>query len=105
MALAEILFMSDTDTLEQLTEMKVGSIVRSIDPNDMDKGALNTPAVDLSETNIRFGHAIVVSMTPFVLVSDGANMRWETTVDQSKFKAIGMATKEALDLAMLRLNA
>jgi hypothetical protein len=38
-----------------------------------------------------YPHAVVVSTTPLVLVSESADMRWELTVRPDKLKVIGRA--------------
>ena len=99
MAIADILFMSDTDT--EVT-MDVGSIVIPLDTADM--VSLGIPKIYSPVTGVRFGFAIVVSMSPFILVSEAANMRWASSL-AINFKAVGKCTPDALTLANTRLTA
>ena len=126
MALADILFMSDTDVFPM--PLVVGSIVKI---NDVRVKSIPIPAVwppvsgpvsALPEEPVvvpqlpipddytqysqeRFNHAIVVSVSPIVLVSEKANMRWTTNIDLTKFIVVGKASDDVLTLCMTRLNA
>lgn len=53
-----------------------------------------------SEYNV----AVVVSIDPFVLVSFGGDMRWQSTVSPENFSKIGMANDEDFDICVRRLN-
>jgi hypothetical protein len=53
----------------------------------------------------RYGHAVVVSVNPFVLVSEKADMRWSCTVKTEYFKKIGTAHSEIVQGCMNRLVA
>lgn len=46
--------------------------------------------------------AVVVSVDPFVLVSEYGDMRWQATVRPSFFNVIGQATSNQLERAMAR---
>lgn len=47
--------------------------------------------------------AVVVSVKPFILTSEEADMLWNTTVEIENFKVRGKATKEMLDRGLKRL--
>ena len=101
MALADILKISDNDP-EPVIE--VGAIVELINKYAVPY-PLTIPA-QYSKLTIPqlYAHAIVVSMAPFVLVSEQANMRWESSITADMFSPIGWCTEEALNLAMTRLS-
>jgi len=50
-----------------------------------------------------YTHAIVVSMDPFILMSEDADMRWNLQ-EAKDFKAIGRAFPKQLKQAMRRLK-
>ncbi|HHY0551910.1 TPA: hypothetical protein ACVU5P_004229 [Vibrio parahaemolyticus] len=51
-----------------------------------------------------YGMAVVVQNEPLVLVSVGATMRWESTVNPSMFRVIGEADEKQLELCLSRLE-
>jgi hypothetical protein len=51
-----------------------------------------------------YSFAIVVSMEPFVLVSERGDMRWQASVKPEFFHVIGEATSHELEIAMTRLE-
>lgn len=51
-----------------------------------------------------YSFAIVVSMEPFVLVSERGDMRWQASVKPEFFHVIGEATSHELEIAMARLE-
>ena len=50
-----------------------------------------------------YDKAIVIDTCPVVLVSEDADMRWESTVQEVEFEVIGEATPEQLNKCMKRL--
>lgn len=72
--------------------LKVGDIVRPMEGFHLRSGGQ------------AYGGAIVVSVTPFVLVSEHADMKWSATVKIENFKQAGIASKEQLAKAMTRLD-
>ncbi|BCG50135.1 hypothetical protein [Ralstonia phage RP13] len=74
------------------TSIKVGDIVRRNDGQNLRSGAE------------MYGAAICVSLAPFVLVSEHADMRWESTVSIEDFHTTGQVDADHLKLAMRRLN-
>ena len=100
MALADILFMSDLDVTP--LPLVVGAIVKAKDPYAV---LLQIPAQYIEYTQERFGHAVVVSVAPLVLVSENANIRWSLNIDITEFKVIGMAKPDAVVVCMTRLLA
>jgi hypothetical protein len=71
--------------------MKIGSIVKRKDGRELRSGSS------------AYGAAIVVSLEPFILVSEHADMRWSATVKKEEFEAISEASPELLQTAMNRL--
>ena len=59
----------------------------------------------LSSGASRYERAVVVSIEPFVLVSESADMRWSSTVLRKNFKIIGKADSSKLDACMKRLGS
>lgn len=49
-------------------------------------------------------YAIVVSVEPFILTSEDADMLWSTTIKPKYFKVIGKATKRALARGLYRVK-
>jgi hypothetical protein len=47
-----------------------------------------------------YGRAVVASMEPFILVSEGGDMLWSATVEPENFERVGEAKRKAL-LAVL----
>lgn len=47
--------------------------------------------------------AVVVSVTPFVLVSREADMRWSATVKPENFKVVGHASTEVTNRCLRQL--
>jgi len=125
MALADILFMSDTDTFP--LPLVVGSIVQldntpvkqvpmpAVWPPVVPVAPIVPPVIPVPQLQLpdqytgyiqeRFGHAIVVSISPLILVSENANMRWSKNIDITQFNVIGTAKPDALTLCMTRLSA
>ncbi|CCO46690.1 conserved hypothetical protein [Vibrio nigripulchritudo SOn1] len=52
----------------------------------------------------RYDNAVVASVEPFVLVSHGADMRWQSTVKREQFKIVGKVEGETLEACMKRLE-
>jgi len=50
-----------------------------------------------------YSTAIVVQVSPLVLVSPGTDMRWESTVQDVEFSVIGQATSDQLERCQSRL--
>jgi hypothetical protein len=50
-----------------------------------------------------YSHAICVQANPLVLVSESADMRWESTLRFKTLQKIGVATPEQLAICMKRL--
>lgn len=74
-------------------ELKVGNIVQPLHPQSQ-------PLRSGAEW---YPHAIVVQVKPLVLVSEGTDMRWESTVQDRKFVVLGTASAELLERCMKRL--
>lgn len=51
-----------------------------------------------------FHFAVVVSLDPFVLVSEKADMRWKSTVEPEQFYEFGLAGDVLLKKCMRRLD-
>jgi hypothetical protein len=97
MAVIDVLQLSDVSPAPSIVVGAVvvptGTAVRLASPPILDRGVMD------------FGYAIVVSIAPFVLVSERANMRWETTVKIADFTPVGMAMPDVLALCNTRLLA
>jgi hypothetical protein len=50
-----------------------------------------------------YDSAVIVSVVPFVLVSVGSDMRWESTVKPWHFRKVGVVTAEVLERCTVRL--
>ena len=70
----------------------VGDLVRPINPE--------YPLFSGCE---RYGFAVVVSVEPFVLVSERADMKWTATVSPGQFESFGVASHSMLQLCKKRL--
>lgn len=105
MSIAEIMFMSDVDIAPI---MEVGAIVVPNKKSSIPLGAVPTlkspkanPTIDRD-----YGYAVVVQLNPtMVLVSERADMRWESTVLVADFSPIGKVNPAALAVCMSRLSA
>lgn len=97
MAIIDVLLLSD---VLPTPVVEVGAVVIPTGS----KGALASPPI-LGRGIVDFGYAVVVSMTPFVLVSERGNMRWETTVSMADYTAVGKAKPEVLAICNTRLSA
>jgi hypothetical protein len=73
-------------------ECSVGDIVTNTDPQ--------RPLVSGSQW---YDCAIVVQTKPLVLVSEEADMRWESTIQNREFSIIGKADEETIKHCMKRL--
>jgi hypothetical protein len=51
----------------------------------------------------RYDKAIVVSLDPFVLVSEGTDMKWQHTIQKEWFDVIDRATPKLLKKCLKRL--
>lgn len=51
----------------------------------------------------RYDHAIVVSLSPFILVSECTTMRWQSTVTKERFRKIGEASDGLIKACMERI--
>jgi hypothetical protein len=51
----------------------------------------------------RYNSAVVVSIDPFVLVSEDASMKWSNTESIDNFEVCGFVGKKVLDKCMKRL--
>lgn len=74
--------------------------------NELKIGDVVTPAnsgYSLSNGADRYPYAVVVNTDPLILVSREADMRWEATVQRTKFKVIGSCDGEDLDRCITRL--
>lgn len=91
--------MSDVDNSGDI--VKVGLVV---EPKDPFRKLIQDSKYKFS-SHKNYSYAIVVSMVPFVLVSDDAGARWETTVVADDFKVIGRARPSVVERAMTRLVA
>ena len=49
-----------------------------------------------------YTHAICVDTDPFILVSEHGDMRWSTTIDESKFTSLCQAHPDIVNKAMAR---
>lgn len=58
----------------------------------------------LASGSCRYTFAVVVSVEPFVLVSEQSDMRWQCTVKPENFKAFGKACDLMLARCMRRIN-
>ncbi|WPC72961.1 hypothetical protein [Vibrio porteresiae] len=76
----------------KLRKVAVGDVVEPIKPD-----------YQLASGAQRYERAIVVSTSPFVLISELADMRWESTVKREQFKIIGKATDQQLKECIARL--
>ena len=95
MALADVLKMND---VMQPPTVGVGmAVVPTSFPGQLISPALS-PVVSRD-----YGFAIVVSMTPFILVSESGNMRWETTVVPDNYTAVGPVRDEVMTICNTRL--
>ena len=72
--------------------MNVGDLVK---PNNSD--------YPLPSGASYYDFAVVVSVEPFVLVSEKGTMRWEHTIIPDRFHVFGTATDELLKVCMSRL--
>jgi len=95
MAIVDIILKTDK---EEIPEMEVGSIVIPVSGMK-----LESPATTNVET-LEYGFAIVISMSPFVLVSERADMRWQYTVSRENFVPIGKVIPEVFEKCKTRLN-
>jgi hypothetical protein len=50
-----------------------------------------------------YGAAVVIQVEPLVLVSEGTDMRWESTVQDVAFEVVGQTTKDHLNECLKRL--
>jgi len=73
--------------------MRVGDIVTPID----DRGPLRSGAE-------WWPSAVVVQISPLVLVSEQSDMRWQSTVQDRKFIVVGHASDDQLKRCMRRLE-
>lgn len=71
--------------------MNVGDIVRRKDGQNLRSGGSS------------YGAAVVVQVTPLVLVSEETDMRWESTVQDVAFEVVGQTTQEHLKKCLKRL--
>ncbi|EII3125385.1 hypothetical protein [Vibrio parahaemolyticus] len=78
----------------RLRKVTVGDVVEPIKPD-----------YQLASGCSRYDNAVVVSVEPFVLVSHGADMRWQSTVKREQFKIVGKVEGEALEACTKRLEA
>jgi len=51
-----------------------------------------------------YGAAVVISVAPFILVSEETDMRWSATVQIGDFEIVGKTTKKHLKKCMRRIN-
>ena len=58
----------------------------------------------LASGHCLYTHAIVVSKTPFILVSETGDMRWKSTVKPEHFKVVGTAPESAMKRVLRRLE-
>tara|TARA_R110000744_G_scaffold338330_1_gene443530 strand:- start:901 stop:1116 length:216 start_codon:yes stop_codon:yes gene_type:complete len=71
--------------------MNVGDIVRRLDNANLCSGTS------------QYGAAVVVQVDPLVLVSEHADMRWESTIQDVDFGVVSEVTKEHLNKCLKRL--
>lgn len=50
-----------------------------------------------------YSFAVVISVEPFVLCSEEADMRWSSTVTKEEFRVIGKASQSKLENCLKRL--
>lgn len=63
-----------------------------------------TPGYGLRSGGEAYDFAIIVQIEPKIVgVSEQTDMRWGSTIDTENFKAIGLATEEAVRKCMVRL--
>ena len=73
----------------------------------MKKGDLvvsNDPAYPLHCGSGIYSHAVVIQENPLVLVSESADMRWESTVMPDNLEVFGRASASVLSRCLSRLN-
>ena len=74
--------------------MKVGNLVKATE----ESGFVLRSGAEWFDT------AIVISLDPFVLVSEDTNMKWEVTVKAEDFVTVGTASAEILNECMRRIK-
>ena len=111
MSIETMLKLSDTDVMPTV---KVGAIVVSAkDPKTKKQLVSFAPPMipglsdqeDIAYIIPRnYGYGVVISMNPFIIVSESANMRW-TTITEAQVKAVGYALDDVVArLTTARLN-
>ena len=65
--------------------------------------APNSTGYSLASGCSYYDQAVVVCINPFVLVSEGGDMRWNT-LDPENYKAVGYADAETLKRCIDRMN-
>ena len=96
MAIIDILEMSDSG---EVPDIGVGSVV--IPKKGIQLLGQKSPFFE----RINYGFAVVVSMSPFILVSEKADMRWQNTVKAEDYIVVGKANQETITRCNTRLNA
>lgn len=51
-----------------------------------------------------YSRAVVISDDPLILVSEGADMRWQRTVEPEHLVVVGVASQEVVNTCMRRLD-
>ena len=97
--------MKDTDTVASIGAMAAGTVVkpkRLYDEKNKLIPVLPIPEI-YGNLDLCFGHAIVVSMSPFTLVSERGHLRWCETVKQENFDVVGIANEETMAICNTRI--
>lgn len=86
------------DTIFRLVDIELRS--------DLAVGDVVEPADDqfqLASGCSRYEHAVVVSLSPFILVSECTTMRWQSTVTKERFRKIGEASDGLIKACVERI--
>lgn len=80
------------EVVEEETNFEVGDLIEAIPPYSLACGSGIYP------------RAVLVSIDPFMAVSEAGDMLWQATISPEKVKRIGKALPESLDIAMDRFK-
>lgn len=105
---------ADYETIEVTPEEahRQANLERPFEPAEKEPGAALAlgdvvasihPAWPLRSGGQVYSHAVVVQCKPLVLVSEHADMRWESTVRADKLRVIGKASSHLLAHCLKRL--
>lgn len=74
-------------------------------PGELDVGDMVVPDSGYLRSGVEvYTYAVVVQVQPLVLVSVDADMRWEATIQDRKFTAVGVADDPLIVRCMRRLK-